>query len=91
MPDKAVRLKITLVAATDTLLLRNNPRRMYALIVNDGTDDIYLGLGAPAEQNQGIRVNNGGGSYEIIKILNDWTGEIRAISAGTPALLIQEW
>lgn len=90
MPDKAVSLAPTLVAAADTPLLPKNINRVYALIVNDGTDDIYLGMGMPAVMNRGIRVNNGGGSYEITA-MNPWHGEIRAISAGTPTILITEW
>lgn len=91
MPDKAVQRKFTLVAATDTQLLPTNPLRMYAMITNDGTDDVYLGFGTPAVMSAGHRLNHSGGFYEIIKLLNDWTGEIRAISAGTPKLLIVEW
>ncbi|MBA7672586.1 hypothetical protein ES703_80768 [subsurface metagenome] len=59
--------------------------------MNDGTEDIYLGMGIPAIVNRGIRVNNGGGSYEI-NLMNPWHGEIYAVAAsGTPLLLIVEW
>ena len=85
-----VDLRLTLSVA-QRRVLGDNPGRTYALLVNDGTDDIYLGMGIPAVANRGIRVNNGGGNYEI-NLTNPWTGEIYAVAAsGTPALLIQEW
>ena len=87
---QSVDLKITL-SVTQQRVLGDNPARTYALLENDGTDDIYLGMGIPAVANRGIRVNNGGGSYEI-NLTNPWYGEIYAVAvAGTPALLIQEW
>lgn len=90
MPDKAVDLKKTL-SVTQERVLGGNPQRRYCLLVNDGTDDIYLGMGIPAAANRGIRLNNGGGSYEI-NATNLWHGSIYAVAAaGTPALLIQEW
>lgn len=89
MPDKAVDLKLS-ITSTQREVLPANPARAYALLVNDGTDDIYLGMGIPAVLNRGIRVNNGGGSYEI-NLMNPWQGRIYAVSAGTPDLLIQEW
>lgn len=90
MPDKAVGRAITLVAATDTQLMPKSPTRTYALIVNDGVADMYLGMGFSAALNYGIRVNNGGGSYEI-NLMNPWQGEVRAISTGTPKILVVEW
>ena len=79
------------LSVTQERVLGDNPGRIYALLVNDGTDDIYLGMGIPAVANRGIRLNNGGGNFEI-NLTNPWTGEIYAVAAaGTPALLIQEW
>jgi len=90
MPTYAVDLKLTL-SATQQRILGKNLARVYALLINDGTDDIYLGMGIPATVNRGIRLNNGGGSYEI-NLTNPWQGEIYAVAAsGTPALLVQEW
>ena len=90
MSKQAVDLKLTL-SVTQQRVLGDNPSRLYALLVNDGTDDIYLGMGISAIANRGIRINNGGGSFEI-NLTNPWTGEIYAVAAaGTPALLIQEW
>lgn len=89
MPTKAVDLNL-LLSITQERVLSGNPLRTYALLVNDGTDDIYLGMGIPAVLNRGIRLNNGGGSYEI-NLMNPWHGSIHAVSSGTPDLLIQEW
>lgn len=89
MPDKAVDLALA-ITSTQREVLPPNPSRIYALLVNDGTDDIYLGMGIPAVANRGIRVNNGGGSYEI-NLMNPWRGSVHAVSAGTPQLLIVEW
>lgn len=90
MPTKAVDLNL-LLSITQERVLSGNPLRTYALLVNDGTDDIYLGMGIPAVANRGIRLNNSGGSYEIT-LMNPWHGSIHAVAAaGTPALLIQEW
>lgn len=89
MPNRAVDLSLA-ITSTQREVLPENPRRAYALLVNDGADDIYLGMGMPAIQHRGIRVNNGGGSYEI-NLTNLWHGSINAVSAATTGLLIQEW
>ncbi len=90
MPVNAVDLKYTLVAATDKLVLPKNPLRQYALLINDGSTDLYLGMGIPAAVNRGIRLNASGGNYEI-NHTNPWHGEIHAISAGTPDVIALEW
>lgn len=90
MPDKAVELALT-IGATQERVLGGNPFRTYALLVNDGPVDLYLGMGVPAVVNRGIRLNNGGGNYEI-NLTNPWQGEIYAVTAATSTrLLIEEW
>jgi len=90
MLDKAVELKFT-CSATAQKVLGSNPSRTYAVLVNDGTDPIYLGMGAPATVNRGIRLNANGGTYEITSI-NPWHGEIYAVgSALNPTLHVVEW
>ena len=90
MPIQAVDLAKTL-SVTQEQVLGSNPSRIYALLVNDGTEDIYLGMGIPAVANRGIRLNKTGGSYEI-NLMNPWQGEIYAVAgAGAPVLLIVEW
>ena len=72
-------------------VLAENPRRAYALLVNDGSATIYIRLGLPAVANQGIRLNASGGSYEITW-LNLWQGEVYAIGDATnPSLLVTEY
>ena len=90
MPTKAVDLKKA-CSGTQQKVLDKNPSRVYALLVNDGGEDIYLGMGIPAVINRGIRLCNGGGSYEI-NLTNPWHGEINAVgTAALPDLLITEW
>ena len=90
MPVQTVDLKIAL-SVTQQKILAANPARIYALLVNDGTDIIYLGMGIPATSGRGIRLNGSGGSYEI-NLTNPFQGELYAVAAaGTPDLLIQEW
>ncbi|MBA7672842.1 hypothetical protein ES703_81029 [subsurface metagenome] len=89
MPKRAIDLKLP-ITTTQREVLPENPGRIYSLLVNDGAADLYLGMGTPAVQNRGIRVNNGGGSYEI-NLMNPWHGSISAVSSGTPDLLIVGW
>lgn len=90
MPAQTVDLKLPLSVASQKVLAKN-PARTYALLVNDGVDIIYLGMGISAVSGRGIRLNVSGGSYEI-NLVNPWHGEIYAVAAaGTPDLLIQEW
>lgn len=79
------------ITATQQEVLGTNPQRIYALLVNDGTEDIYLGKGRPAVANRGIRLNASGGNYEI-NTTNPWHGSIHAVcGAGlTSSLMIQE-
>ena len=90
MPIQVVDLKKA-CSATQQMILPANPGRTYALLINDGAADIYLGMGIPAVVNRGIRLNNGGGSFEI-NLTNPWQGEIYAVGDATnPTLLITEY
>jgi len=90
MPNRALDIKKTLVAATSQQLLPENPLRTYALIQNVGATDVYLGMGIDAVQARGILLLANGGAYEITAI-NPWHGSIAAISAGTPGITVVEW
>jgi len=48
-----------------TQLLAANADRKYAAFINDGTAVTYLKIGAAAVLSEGIRLNAGGGSFEI--------------------------
>ncbi len=67
----------TLIQATTT--------RQYMVIVNDGSNVVYLALNGDkaAIANSGIRLNASGGSYEITPADgNQYSGAIRAIAVG---------
>ncbi len=90
MPTQTVDLKLPL-SVTQEKVLSKNLARTYALLVNDGDQIIYLGMGSPAVATRGIRLNAAGGAYEI-NLTNPFHGAIYAVAAaGTPDLLIQEW
>ncbi len=77
------------MTTTSAEVLTANDGRDYALIVNDGGVACYLNLGGTAVANQGIRLNSGGGSYEISRPLgNLYTGAINGILASSTATLI---
>lgn len=72
------------VTTSSATVLAANPARKYALFINDSDTVIYLALGVAAVLNQGIRLNSGGGSYEISAVLaNLYRGAILAIHGGT--------
>lgn len=90
MPNRAINLKKTL-SVTQELILGSNPRRVYALLVKVGIDEVYLSMGEPATADQGIPLLTSGSNYEI-NLTNPWHGEIYAVAkTGTPTLLIVEW
>ena len=70
------------VTTNSTTILALNADRLYACIVNDSDTVVYLGIGAAAVLNQGIRLNAYGGSYEI-NWTNLYTGAIYGIHGGT--------
>uniref|UniRef100_A0A6M3J2H5 Uncharacterized protein n=1 Tax=viral metagenome TaxID=1070528 RepID=A0A6M3J2H5_9ZZZZ len=80
------------IAATTTTALAANANRLYALLVNDSVETLYIKLGAAAVLNQGIRLNANGGSYEISKKFgNLYTGAINGIgTSGAAVLLVTE-
>ncbi len=80
-------------ATSSTLALAANSNRRYAIFVNDSDTAVYLGLGAAAIVNAGIRLNANGGSYEMSAMLgNLYRGAINAIhgGTGTKSLLVTE-
>ncbi len=68
------------IGAVTTVAMAANATRVYACLINDSDEDIYLGLGVAAVLNKGIRLNRLGGSYEITK-QNLFRGAINAICA----------
>ncbi|MHB1132995.1 MAG: hypothetical protein ACYC4L_11460 [Chloroflexota bacterium] len=81
------------VATGSTAALAANTNRLYALFVNDSDTPIYLALGAAAVVDEGIRLNQLGGAYEMTKKEgNLYSGAVNAIhgSTGVKRLLCLE-
>lgn len=62
--------------------------RVYAIIVNDGANAVYLSLTGTtaAVAHQGITLEANGGSYEI-DLANDYIGQINAITGTSTSVL----
>ena len=79
-----------LVNNTSAEIVPVTANRSYLLLQNDSDSTIYLALNAPAEIGKGIRLNAGGGSYEI-NFTNLFTGSVYAITSGSSEnICIQE-
>lgn len=68
------------VGSSSTEVLPSKGDRYFAVLVNDSDEAIYLGLGADAELNKGVRLNANGGSV-IFEGEQVFTGSINAICA----------
>ena len=68
------------VGATTTVVVTADTDRFYLSLVNDSDEDIYLGLGADAVMNKGIRLNSGGGSV-VFEGNAAFVGRVNAICA----------
>jgi hypothetical protein len=78
------------VTGTSSEIVPVTQNRSYLLIQNDSDATIYLALNEDAEVGKGIRLNAGGGSYEI-NFTNLFTGAVHAITAsGSKNVCIQE-
>jgi hypothetical protein len=80
------------VGTSSTAVLGANYDRNYLLLVNDGTEAIYVSLGGTAALNTGIRINANGGSFEMTRGFgNLYQGALTAICAsGGMKLLVTE-
>ncbi len=81
----------SMTSSTAAVLALNDDRE-YALIVNDGSVDVYLKIGAAAVANQGIRINASGGSYEMSRALGNLSDvAINGITvSGSATVLVTE-
>jgi len=83
--------KAVVVGSATTKILNFNVQRGYATIVNDSDEVVYLGIGADAVLNSGVRLNPYGGAIEIGGGGDNYFGEISAICAsGGKNLVIVE-
>lgn len=74
------------VGVTTTVALAAFANRQGAIFVNDSANTIYLGIGADAVLNSGIRLNANGGSYEMT--LDNVSGQaVNAISSVAASVL----
>lgn len=69
------------VTTSNTSIVAGNSGRQYLVLVNDGANPVYLGFGATAVANKGIRLNASGGTLEINQD-NLFTGAINGIATG---------
>lgn len=84
--DALTNTSVSVPSATSTVVLPLDLGRKYAVFVNDGSNDIYLFLGSPAVAGEGIRLNSGGGAYEINE-LNLYKGIVTAIATSSTSTL----
>ena len=80
--DPVTNSSVDVSASTSTLVLASNVGRVYAAIVNNSANSIWISLGAAAVANKGILLNANGGSYEI-NPNNMYVGNIYAIASST--------
>lgn len=77
------------VTTSSSVVLATSTGRLYAAIVNDSANTVYLGIGTPAVIGKGIRLNANGGSYEINES-NQFQGPVYGISSASSNLTITE-
>jgi len=81
------------VGTGSTAVLAANGNAAYRLFINDSDTAVYINLGGTAVANTGIRLNSGGGSYEMSAHSgNLFTGAVTGIQAdsGTKLVLVSE-
>lgn len=93
LPPRHLDHSTASIATVSTLALAASESRVYVLLINDSSSDMYLRIGADAVMNEGIRINAEGGSYEMaIPMGNISDLVINAIhgGVGTKTLLVLE-
>lgn len=79
------------VGAASTKILDRNPRRVYAAIVNDSSQVVYLKFGTGAELSKGIRLNANGGSLELGHGTDcPYIGEVYGIASSSSTVTVIE-
>jgi len=68
------------VGVTQSRILRNDPERVFALLVNLSLNTIYLGYDQLVSSSRGIVLASNGGSYQV-DVEEDFTVPIRALYA----------
>ncbi len=81
----------TVAVTTDAQILAGAATRAGLVIVNIGSKNVYLGLGATAVVNSGITLMAGGGTW-VMDDRTFYTGAIRAIAdTGGSTLSLQQF
>lgn len=70
------------VTTTSQEILAANPRRKYAILINNSNQNIFVRLGSPATVDEGIVIWAAGFAYEFTED-NLWVGSIHAIHGGS--------
>lgn len=73
--------------STSGTVLATSTSRIYAAIVNDSLNVIYIALGPVAVGSNGIRLNASGGSYELDSS-NMYTGIVTCIASSSSQLTV---
>jgi hypothetical protein len=86
---------VVAVGATSTLVLDADRERVWCMLINDDAqNNIYIRFIQDAVVGRGIRLNAGGGSYEMCHTCgNMFNGQVTAIhdgGAGTANLIVLE-
>lgn len=77
------------VLSSSTTILAANAARKYAVICNNGTNDVFLARAGTAVSGSGILLKASGGSYEI-NSTNLYLGIICGISASSNSVSAEE-
>lgn len=98
--SKCFSFSTTTLANLPVKLLEFNPNRQYSSIVNDSSTNLYITLATstftPASASTtvvssgGIRLNSGGGAYEILPENMTWNEVWVATSTAGQRILIQD-
>ena len=70
--------KSSTIGTDRTIVLDENPRRLFATFTNNSVEDITLLLGDSGAVGAGIVLKSGGGMYEI-NLTNPWNAPVYAI------------
>lgn len=83
--------KSVTVGASSTLILALNEARIFATIVNDSANDVYITLGRPAVSARGIRLNANGGSL-VFGLATDipYLGVVYGIASASSNVTVTE-
>lgn len=91
IPDAPVEISHSdsyrwIVTDENSLLLPANPQRKHLVLINKGSEPIYINYGLVATPEYGITLMPSGGSYEL-NTTNLYKGVLSAVSEGSGSVL----